>query len=97
MQDAFWLTVTVLPAIDMVPTRLRSVLFGAAEKLTRPLPVPLPPLVIASHDSLLLAVQAQLAVTSTLRLPPAELAKIFVGEIVLQAGRPSVEAVPGIQ
>src|ERR1051326_8357616 len=67
-------TVKVFPAMVIVPVR-RSPLLAATEKLTVPLPDPLPPLLIVIQLGLLLvAVQAQPvpAVTFTLPLPPLE-------------------------
>ena len=73
----------VLPAIVMVPQRYVSVLNGT-ENATVPLPVPLLPDVIFIQSALLTAVQLQVlnvAVTSTLPLPPVQSKVLPVGEM----------------
>ena len=51
-------TVNVWPATVRVPVRATPVVFAAAEKLTRPFPVPDAPVVIVSQLALLVAVHA---------------------------------------
>src|SRR5690349_8817248 len=66
-----WVTVKVCPAIVSVAERDPPVV-AAALYATVPLPVPLAPDVIVSHDALLVAVQAHPAalVSATLPVPP---------------------------
>jgi len=61
-------TVKACPAIVSVPVRAAPV-FAATVKPTDPLPVPVSPEVIVSHDALLVAVHPQLAVVETVTLP----------------------------
>ena len=58
----------VWPAIVAVPLRDDVAVLAATDSATVPLPEPFAPLVIVSHDALLVAVQAQPArlVTDTL-------------------------------
>jgi len=64
-------TVKVCPAIVSVPVRLAP-LFGAAEKLTDPFPVPAAPELIVSQLAWLEAAHAhpEAALTPTLPVPP---------------------------
>ena len=75
---AAWLTVNVCPAIVAVPVRALVTVFAATESATVPLPLPLAPLVIVSHEALLVAVQEQPArlVTATLFASPAATALV---------------------
>jgi hypothetical protein len=65
-------TVKVLPAIVMAPDRLVVAVFAAALKPTVPLPVPVAPAVMVSHDAFDTAVQPHVdpAVTLILPVPP---------------------------
>ena len=63
-QPCACVTVNVCPAMVSVPLRCAPV-FAAAVYETLPLPVPLAPFVIESHDALLVAVQAQPAAAVT--------------------------------
>ena len=65
---ADWFTVNVCPATVSVPLRALPVL-AATLKPTEPLPEPLVPEVIVSHDALLLAVHAHPLVVVTATLP----------------------------
>jgi hypothetical protein len=81
---AAWLTVNVRPPIDAVPVRATPVL-AAADTVTLPLPVPLAPAVIVSHDALEVAVHAHDeadAVTATAAVPPSAAMVALDGEIV---------------
>jgi hypothetical protein len=64
--------VAVRPAIVSVPRRPAPVSFLRTENLTTPFPVPLAPVSIVIHASLLVAVHAQMpaVVTATLWPPP---------------------------
>jgi hypothetical protein len=70
VQLAAWFTVNVWPAIVSVPERAVPV-FAAAEKVVVPLPVPLAPPVIVSHETLLTAVHEQPAAVVTATGAPA--------------------------
>jgi len=74
--------VNVCPAIVIVPARAPPDM-DATEYCTVPLPLPFAPEAIVSHDTALLADQAQPlpAVTVTLPLPPPAAALALVGEI----------------
>ena len=65
-------TVNVWPAIVMVPVRDEVFVFGAALKLTAPVPEPVVPPVRVIHAALAVAVHEQLApvVTLTEPVPP---------------------------
>jgi hypothetical protein len=78
---AAWLTVKVCPAIVAVPERMVVPVLAATDRATVPLPLPLAPLVIVSHDALLVVAQAQprRLVTATLVDSPAATALIDVG------------------
>jgi hypothetical protein len=80
---AAWLTVKVWPAMVAVPVRAVVTVFAATESATVPLPLPLAPLEIVSHDALLVAVHAQPArlVTDTLAAWPAATTLVDVGVI----------------
>jgi hypothetical protein len=76
-------TVNVCPAMESVPLRAAPVL-AAIVKLTVPLPLPLVPVVMASHESLLLAVQAHPAAADTVTgvpAPPEVAIDCVLGEI----------------
>ena len=64
-------TVNVCPAIVIVPVVVAPV-FGATEKATVPLPLPLAPVVTVIQEALLTAVHSQprLLVIPTLPVPP---------------------------
>ena len=62
-------TVNVWPAMVRVPVRAAPVVFAAAEKLTRPFPVPDAPVVIVNHVALLVAVHVQPLVEVTVIEP----------------------------
>src|SRR5258707_316880 len=82
-----WATLTVWPAIVRVPAREAPEL-AAIEKVTLPLPLPLAPLVIASHGVLLAASQLQQA--DAVRVddggPPWDRAVTAVGETLNEQG-----------
>jgi len=67
------LTVNVCPATVNVPLRVCPAGLAVALKFTLPFPDPLAPLVIVSHESLLVAVHAQPlnVVTAVEPVPPA--------------------------
>jgi hypothetical protein len=73
---AAWFTVKACPAIESVPLRALPVL-AATLKPTEPLPLPLAPEVIVSHDALLLAFHAHPAVVVTATLPLDALSGTF--------------------
>src|SRR4029453_8175053 len=76
------LTVTVCPAIVIVPVRLRGrPVYGATEKVTVPFPLPLSPPVMVIQEALLWAVHGHPvpAVTITLPVPPSLPKSIRVG------------------
>jgi hypothetical protein len=77
-----WLTVNVWPAIVIVPDRWPPAVAGALY-CTVPLPVPLAPELIVSHEALLVAVHEQPApaVTATVPAHPADGMLAVVGEI----------------
>ena len=54
-----WVTVTVWPAMVGVPVRGDAVVFASIENATVPLPLPLTPDVMVSHELLLVAVHVQ--------------------------------------
>jgi hypothetical protein len=85
-----WLTVKVLPPLEIVPERGVELPFAATVKATLPGPVPDAALVSAIHDALLVAVHPQpaAAVTATLPLSPFASAACEVGEIVTVQGAP---------
>ena len=64
-----------------MPVRAVVTVFAATESATVPLPLPLAPLVIVSHEALLVAVHAQPArvVTATLFASPAATALVDPG------------------
>ena len=74
----------VRPAIFSVPVLWVVPVFAAALKLTGPVPLPVPPLVIVIHDALLVAVHAQPVpvVTVVDPVPPAGAMVRLVGETV---------------
>jgi hypothetical protein len=74
--------VTVFPAIVIVAVREDVPVFETAEYATAPLPCPLEPLVILSHEALEEAVQEQPAVpvTATVPVAPAAAGASDVGE-----------------
>jgi len=71
-QSAFWVTVTVSPAIVRVPVRVPCPPNPGTVNVTLPLPLPLAPLVTVMKDALLTAVHAHAldAVTVTVAVPP---------------------------
>jgi len=85
-----WLTVKVLPLLEMVPERAVELAFGATVNATLPGPLPDAALVSVIHAALLVAVQPQpaAAVTVTLPLSPLASAASEVGEIVTLQGAP---------
>jgi hypothetical protein len=72
VQGAACVTVNVCPAIVSVVERDALVVFAAIVKPTLPLPLPLAPLVMVTHEAPLVAFQAQPrpVVTDTLPVPP---------------------------
>jgi hypothetical protein len=81
-QGAAWVTEKVCPAIVIVPVRCAP-LFAATATFTVPLPVPLAPLLMVSHDALVVAFHAHVLPVVTLTLaasPPAGELRV-VGEI----------------
>jgi hypothetical protein len=82
--SAAWLTVTVWPAIVIVPVRAAPVVLAATVKLLEPRPVMVAPLVIVIQAALLVAVHAQLepVVTDTLAFVPVDGAFTAVGDTV---------------
>jgi hypothetical protein len=76
-QPPGWLIVKVWSAIVNTPDRPLDVL-AATVKLTVPLPVPLAPCVIVTHDAVLAAVHAQPAPAVTVTLPEPPPAAILV-------------------
>ena len=79
---------TVCPAIVRVPVRDEAPVFVAMEKVTVPLPFPLTPDVMLSHEVLLVAVHVQPAAAVTLVLLVLAAAAGFsaVGETVMAQG-----------
>jgi hypothetical protein len=78
------LTVKVWPPIDTVPLRAAPAL-AAADTVTLPLPVPLEPAVIVSHEAFDDAVHAHDdvdAVTATVAVPPSAPTEALEGAIV---------------
>ena len=65
-------TVNVMPAIVIVPTRVLPVVLAATLYQTHPRPVPLAPAVMVSHAALLVAVQKQLDPVITETLAPVK-------------------------
>jgi hypothetical protein len=88
-------TENVLPPAVTVPLREFVDVFGATVYATLPLPLPVAPLVIASHDLLLDAVHAQpvAAVTLMVPLPPAATTLAEVGEIAGEHAAPAWDTV----
>ena len=62
-------TVKVRPAMAIMPVRCVDVVFAAAVYWTVPFPVPDPPLVTVSHDTLLVAVHVQAMDPATVIAP----------------------------
>ena len=79
-----WFTVKLCPAIVNVADRAVVPVFAATLNATEPLPVPLAPLVIVTHVTGLVAVQAQpvAAVTLTVPVPPLATTDAEVGDSV---------------
>ena len=79
-------TVNVLPAIVSVADLADVAVLAAAVYPTLPLPLPLAPLVIVTHDAPLVAVQVHPAVvvTVTVPVPPAAGSDWLAGEIVYE-------------
>ncbi len=82
---------TVCPPTVTVPVRGAVRAFTAADKLTVPFPEPLPPDVIVSHESLLVAVHAHpaAAVTATESAPPAAVVDCVTGEAPYEQVNPA--------
>ncbi len=92
-------TVNVEPAIVSVADLGDVVVLAATLKPTDPLPLPLAPLVIVTHDTGLEAVHAQPAATVTVTVPdpPLDATDWLVGEIVgvhVDAGCVTVNVLP---
>lgn len=81
-------TVNVLPAIVRVAVLADVAVLAAAVYDTLPLPLPLAPLPIVTHEAPLVAVQPHpaAAVTVTEPVPPAAVCDRLVGEIVYEHG-----------
>jgi hypothetical protein len=62
-------TMNVRPAIFSVPVLWVVPVFAATLKLTGPVPLPVPPLVMVIHDALLVAVHAQPVPVVTVPVP----------------------------
>jgi hypothetical protein len=77
-------TDTVCPAIVAVVERVLVVVFCAAVSVTVPLPVPVAPFVIVSHEAPLVAVhvQAEVVLTTADSAPPAAGADRLAGDTV---------------
>ncbi len=82
-------TVKVLPAIVSVADLPGVAVLAAAVNPTLPLPLPVAPLEIVTHDAPLVAVQAHpaAAVTVTVPGPPAAGSAWLAGEIVYEHAR----------
>ena len=80
-------TVNVLPAIVSVADLADVAVLAAAVYPTLPLPLPLAPLVIVTHDAALVAVQVHplVVVTVTVPVPPVAVSDRLAGEIVYAA------------
>jgi hypothetical protein len=82
--DAGWVTTTLFPPAVSVVERDEVVVFGAAAIVTDPLPLPLLPLVMLSHEDDSEDVQAQplVVVSAMLALPPTAAIERVAGETV---------------
>lgn len=88
---AAWVTVKVRPATVSVPVRCVERLFASTRNATRPVRVPLVPVVIVIQGTLLTAVQVQESVVVTIvaPVPPFGLSDKLVGEIEYEQVAPA--------
>jgi hypothetical protein len=100
-----WVTMNVLPAMDIVPVRCSDDVFGATVKLTEPVPVRPVPLAIEIQLKLLNAVHEHEEVVVTvaeLLVPPAATAsdvgetvnEQFAGACVIVKACPAIVTLP---
>jgi hypothetical protein len=93
--------VNACPPIVSADERADAPVFAATENATVPLPLPLPPEVIVTQESAVVAVHEQLpgAVTVTVPLPPDAATACDAGVIVMSHGMPAwvtVNVLPAI-